>query len=247
MTETNIHEKDKKSLHAKKENNKKTLLVIGGVASTLLIIIVVLTLTLNTKNSGNANDKQTQASPSNTASLQDTKQNVPLQSLSAEDKNNAEISLADFNSKPFDPETEKPSERFTLFKIRQGQKYRMTVNYSNIGDESMKKGSVLIKLGDGLSLVKNSMKEEISGKEAININDTNLYDSTKNVIQYGPGSTDKNFSQVMAGDAGKIIFDVEMATTKAVGENSRIYSYLSDEGDSKGKIDLVFFEVTPKN
>jgi hypothetical protein len=232
MSETKKYEKS-----TSKNLFKNKWFVISSVSVTVVIAIVITALALRNRQTEVKIDSQKTSDSSS----------LPLQSLSVEDKNNAQLALADFNTKPFDPETEKPSDRFILFKIRQGQKYRMTVNYSNIGDESMKKGSVTIKLGEGLSLVKNSMKEEISGKEIVAINDTNLYDPNKNVITYGPGSIDKNFNQVLAGDSGKIIFDVEMSSTKKVGDISRIYSYLSDEGDSKGKIDLVFFEVTPKN
>lgn len=91
------------------------------------------------------------------------------------------------------------------------------------------------------------MKEDISGKETISIDDTNLYSPESNIIKYGPGTSNQNSGQVNPGDAGKITLDVEMSNSSIVGDTSRFYSYLSDEGETKGKIDLVFFEVTPKN
>lgn len=219
--------------------------IIGVLISFLVIVIVISAISLNSRQE-QARQAEISAETFENNSQEGGQQAQALNTITAEDRNKAQADLANFNSMQLvDPEVEELSDRFTLFKIRQGQKYRMTINYSNIGDETMKKGKLSIKLGDGLSLVKNSMKEEISGKESVNINDTDLYNPSTNIITYGPGSLNKTSNQVLAGDTGKIVFDVEMSITKSVGDISRIYSYLNEEGDSRGKIDLVFFEVTP--
>lgn len=222
--------------------DKKIVIIIAIVI--FVGIITVTALLLRPTSSTQKNNSETNTSTS-VVSNESTKQPT-AKPLKAEEKNNPEQALLDFNQNPFDPETEKPSDRFITFQIRQGQKYRMTVNYSNIGDAKMENGSLTIKLGPGLTLVKNSMKEDISGKETQTIDDTNLYTADTNIIKYGPGSLNKAKSVVNPGEAGKITFDVEMNLDAKVGDISRIYSYLSDEGDTKGKVDLVFFNITPK-
>ena len=225
---------------------KKTILtkqqyIIAGISGLLVIGILTTVFILGANNK----DSSTKIVKTEIAPVTVSNSSGKLAPLKADQKNNTEVALLDYNQNPFDPETEKPSDRFISFKIRQGQKYRMVVNYSNIGDEKMSKGSLIIKLGPGLSLVKNSMKEDISGKETIY--DTNVYSPESNIIKYGPGTSNQNSGQVNPGDAGKITLDVEMSNSSIVGDTSRFYSYLSDEGETKGKIDLVFFEVTPKN
>jgi len=214
---------------------------------SLIIFVGIISVTVFLLSPYSTTQKRNTASNTATNPVSnDSIKKTTIEPLKAEEKNNAEQDLIDFNQNPFDPETEKPSDRFITFQIRQGQKYRMTVNYSNIGDAKMEKGSLTIKLGPGLTLVKNSMKEDISGKETQTIDDTNLYATDTNIIKYGPGSLNKTNSVVNPGEAGKITFDVEMNLDAKVGDTSRIYSYLSDEGDSKGKVDLVFFNITPK-
>ena len=233
--------------NSSKFNNK--ILVITSF-SVLLAVIITGGVALALKNKTSSNPVKVSNSQENKVVQNnyqpETKSETVIKPLKAEEKTDSQAALLDFIKNPFDPETEKPSDRFITFKIRQGQKYRMTVDYSNIGDAKMEKGSLTIKLGSGLSLVKNSIKEDISGKETTNVDDTNLYSAETNTIKYGPGSLNKVSSVVNPNESGKITFDVEMSINANVGDTSRIYSYLSDDGENKGKIDLVFFTVTAK-
>jgi|GEM_PF-6626192 len=222
--------------------DKKIIMIISIVIFVGIITVAALLLRPSASTQKNNVTSNTTTSVVNNDEIK----KPVAQPLKADEKKDPEQALLDFNQNPFDPETEKPSDRFITFQIRQGQKYRMTVNYSNIGDAKMENGSLTIKLGPGLTLVKNSMKEDISGKETQIIDDTNLYTADTSIIKYGPGSLNKTKSVVNPGEAGKITFDVEMNLDSKVGDISRIYSYLSDEGDSKGKVDLVFFNITPK-
>jgi hypothetical protein len=245
LTKINMNKlksEDKTSKFNLLELDKKIAITISIV---LFVGIVAITALLLRPISSTKTNSALSNTPENVVST-DSDKKLIAQPLKADEKQDAEKALIDFNQNPFDPETENPSDRFITFQIRQGQKYRMTINYANIGDEKMENGGLTIKLGPGLTLVKNSMKDDVSGKETQNIDDTNLYTVDTNIINYGPGSLNKTRSVVNPGQAGKITFDVEMSLDAKVGDTSRIYSYLSDEGDSKGKIDLVFFNITPK-
>jgi hypothetical protein len=142
----------------------------------------------------------------------------------------------------FDPETVQPGAQFQTLNIKPGGKYRMTLNYSSVGDLPMEKGILYVKLGKGLSVIPGTIKDNFKDAGEQKVADS-VYDAEKGEITYGPGSFTQKDSRVQPGDRGMLVFDVQMSANAQVNDMARMYSYIHQEDGKKGKVDVVFFKV----
>jgi hypothetical protein len=226
----------------KDEESSQSLRVVWIVFAVVLLIGVSATLyflgnKLDTYK--NSPIRQTKITSSNESqNRQNEKQTANDQELQ-KDRGD----LEKFLQTPFNPETAQPGPQFKELNIRPGGKFRMTVNYSSVGDQKMSKGSVYVKLGSGLSLVPGSIKDEFMSNPAKEIGD-GVFNKASREIKFGPGTTDSPYVELQPNQRGKLIFDVELSQKATLGETVRLYSYLSDEGGKTGKVDLVFFRVS---
>jgi metal-dependent hydrolase (beta-lactamase superfamily II) len=123
-------------------------------------------------------------------------------------------------------------------KVENGKQVTLKISYDSIGDQNFNEGSLYIKLSEGLKLVPGSIKDNFNNKGEIKVADS-VYDSSKNLIKYGPGSTDKDNSMIKVGEKGLIMITVE--STAGI-KDMAISSYLQDKNGNTGKPGLIFIE-----
>jgi hypothetical protein len=121
-----------------------------------------------------------------------------------------------------------------------GKIMTVTVDYNSVGDQNFEKGSVYVKLSNGLRVVEDSMKDTYKNGAEISVSNS-VYDQEKNLIKYGPGSTDQATSNVSVGDEGKFTFSVEI--TEPDNPALMISSYIMEEGSNRpGKPGIIFID-----
>jgi flagellar basal body-associated protein FliL len=118
------------------------------------------------------------------------------------------------------------------------RKMAIQIQYSNVGDEQFSQGSLYIRLSDGLKIVPGSIKDIVGGT-TLDVND-NVYDGSKNLIQYAPSSRDQKTGLIAVGQKGVIGFTVEFS--KPDIEIYGITSYLQDNGGQTGVPGFIFLE-----
>ena len=126
-----------------------------------------------------------------------------------------------------------------VFETEKGAKVKLTIAYSSIGDQNFENGSLFVKLSKGLKVVPGSIEDTFNG-QTVKVSDK-VFDSSKRLIKYGPGSTDKAASKVSVDSKGTLTFIVEVANEEI--KELAISSYLQDEGGKTGKPGFIFLEI----
>ncbi len=119
-----------------------------------------------------------------------------------------------------------------------GKEIKLTITYSSVGDQAFDQGSLIIKLSDGLSLVPNSLKDNFNGS-VINVSDS-VFDASKSLITYGPGTVDKASAKVEVSQKGSFTLNVKVKD--GAPEETSVSSYMRDLKDSQrvGKPAIYF-------
>ncbi len=118
------------------------------------------------------------------------------------------------------------------------RKMAIQIQYSNVGDEQFNEGSLYIRLSDGLKIVPGTIKDNVGGNN-LEVSD-NVYDASKNLIQYAPASSNSKSGLIAVGQKGTISFTVEFS--KPDIEIYGITSYLQDKGGQTGVPGFIFLE-----
>jgi hypothetical protein len=126
-----------------------------------------------------------------------------------------------------------------VFETEKGAKVKLTIAYSSIGDQNFENGSLFVKLSQGLKIIPGSIEDTFNGK-TVKVSDK-VFDSSKGLIKYGPGSSDKAASKVSVDSKGTLTFVVEV-NNEEINELA-ISSYLQDEGGKTGKPGFIFLEI----
>lgn len=123
--------------------------------------------------------------------------------------------------------------------VESGKKIKLTVKYSSIGDSSFEKGSLYIKLSEGLKVVPDSMKDALAGSQEIAVANS-VYNDKDNLIVYGPGTGDKSSNQIKVGETGAFTMTVEVDNSFEI---LGLASYIKEDGGKVGQPSIFFVEI----
>lgn len=117
-----------------------------------------------------------------------------------------------------------------------GKKFRVTLDYSNAGDMDFEKATLIVNVDKALKILPGTIKDTFEGK-SVTVNDSLFKD---NQMKYGPGTSDKDMSEVKVGQKGKMTIDVEVPANTAPGDY-RIATTLENPDGGKPGIPGIFF------
>jgi hypothetical protein len=250
-------------VQSKKKANKAAIFAISIVLLSSIGFATFLLISSSNKPNGtstaNNSTNNVVVSSSSLASLESSSQpSDPLTEsvISKEDLQAERQKVTDFNSKGivFNAEdiTAKPltTENLKVLKTdfgseaksivaESGKKIKLTIKYSSIGDRSFEKGSLYIKLSQGLKIVPDSMKDAFTGSQEIAVANS-VYNDKDNLIIYGPGTGDKSSNQIKVGEMGAFTMTVEVDSSFEV---LGVASYIKEDGGKVGQPSIFFVEI----
>jgi hypothetical protein len=125
--------------------------------------------------------------------------------------------------------TKDKSTVLSLKDPKPNQKIKITIDYIN-NNKDVKNASLIIKISEGLKVVSGTQKDSFMEKEEQNVDDK-VYDSTKNLIIYGPNSKDKSQAKINNLEKGKFSFVVEIQ--KPESKHWGIASFMKDNTEKE--------------
>jgi|694.fasta_scaffold32477_8 hypothetical protein len=240
----------------KKQTNKIAIFAVSIILLSSVGFATFLLISSSTKPNNTSKADQSSSQSSEASSSQSSQEVAPPEGLiSNQDLEAKQQQAVDFNLKGIDFNAEgvttQPltAESLKVLKadfgddaqsiaVDPGKKVKLTISYSSIGDDNFQKGSLYIKLSQGLKIVPDSMSDIFAGKASMKVENT-VYNETDNLIIYGPGSGDKGFNQIKVGEAGTFSMTVEVDSTFEV---LGVASYIKEDGGKVGKPSVFFIE-----
>lgn len=190
------------------------------------------------KNEPNQSNNQSSSKPMTEAELKLNEESKAVDKFFEVKATNEKLNLNPLTMTKEDAKILKGDESKVAIPAVAGKKFRVTLEYSNLGDKDFEQATLTVNVDKALKILPGTVKDDFEGK-SVTVSDS-LF--KENEMKYGPGTADKDMAGVKVGQKGKMTIDVEVPPNTAPGDY-RISTTLDNPNGSKKGIPGIFFLV----